>query len=64
MSCTHCLKIGHVEDDRYRFIRYPKDFKFTNPKGYAVKGNAAAVTEEYEAMDHHYSDLDINNFTQ
>lgn len=46
MSCTHCLNTGHVEDDCYRLIGYPEDFEFTNTKGYAVKGNAAYVTEE------------------
>nr|XP_016450521.1 PREDICTED: uncharacterized protein LOC107775312 [Nicotiana tabacum]XP_016450522.1 PREDICTED: uncharacterized protein LOC107775312 [Nicotiana tabacum] len=38
VSCTHCMKIGHVRADCYRINGFPDDFQFT--RSTQVKANA------------------------
>ncbi|KAG5616149.1 hypothetical protein H5410_015973 [Solanum commersonii] len=54
--CTHCGKIGHVDDNCYRLIGFPEDFQFTHDKGQQsqIRGNGAVILDE--AKDDNYAD--------
>ncbi|KAH0735261.1 hypothetical protein KY285_010968 [Solanum tuberosum] len=51
VSCTHCLKTGHVEDDCYRLIGYPEDFQFTKGFQAPIKGNATITDVDYDHLN-------------
>ncbi|XP_019223507.1 PREDICTED: uncharacterized protein LOC109205272 [Nicotiana attenuata] len=50
VSCTHCMRTGHVRADCYRLIGFPDDFQFTRNNNYqpTAKGNAAIRAQENE----------------
>ncbi|KAK6233532.1 hypothetical protein QUC31_005938 [Theobroma cacao] len=65
LVCNHCGKRGHSKDKCFRFIDFPKDFKFTKSKGNFKKGgnvsvNGATVDKENE----HFDDVDVSSATQ
>ncbi|XP_059295665.1 uncharacterized protein LOC132049003 [Lycium ferocissimum] len=65
VTCTNCLKTGHVMDNCYRLIGYPDDFQFTNNKEHVnVKGNAAITDEKFGNMSMGNDDNDINGLSQ
>lgn len=64
MSCTYCLKTGHIEDDCYRLIGYSEDFQFTKGFPSPIKGNAAIKEEDYDNLNTETDDSDDHFLTQ
>ncbi|XP_075101952.1 uncharacterized protein LOC142177370 [Nicotiana tabacum] len=50
VSCTHCMRTGHVKADCYRLIGFPDDFLFTKSNNYkaSIKGNAVIGGQDNE----------------
>ncbi|XP_019240182.1 PREDICTED: uncharacterized protein LOC109220173 [Nicotiana attenuata] len=46
VSCTHCMKTGHVRAECYRLNGFPDDFQFTNSA--QVKANATIEGQDNE----------------
>lgn len=55
VSCTHCMRTGHVRADCYRLIGFLDNFQFTKSNNYhgTVKANARAVGQEIEATTYY-----------
>ncbi|XP_070047428.1 uncharacterized protein [Nicotiana tomentosiformis] len=66
VSCTYYGKTRNTQEDCYRIIGFPKDFAFTNHKGYQIQieGNAVLTHEERENSEGQSTELNNSNFGQ
>ncbi|KAG5596254.1 hypothetical protein H5410_037486 [Solanum commersonii] len=61
VTCSYCLKLGHVAQDCYRLIRYPEEYQ---PKEFSgnIMGNAAVGDEDYGVGE--FDESIIDQFSQ
>ncbi|XP_070002823.1 uncharacterized protein [Nicotiana sylvestris] len=66
VSCSHCVRTGHVREDCYRLIGFPDDFQFTKSINYqpAIKGNAVVTGQEGQEKNNTCSEGNISRQNQ
>uniref|UniRef100_A0A1U7WZQ1 Uncharacterized protein LOC104228849 n=1 Tax=Nicotiana sylvestris TaxID=4096 RepID=A0A1U7WZQ1_NICSY len=66
VSCSHCMRTGHVREECYRLIGFPDDFQFTRSTNYhpAIKGNAVVTGQEGQEKNNTSSEGNISSQNQ
>nr|XP_009788320.1 PREDICTED: uncharacterized protein LOC104236139 [Nicotiana sylvestris] len=66
MSCSHCMRTGHVRADCYRLIGFSDDFQFTKSTNYqpTIKGNAVVARQDNEEKSNTCSEATMSNQNQ